>query len=247
MYDLSNLDAELCTFTLDKADVINPHSNAVMFGNEFNSSGDEFPILYTNIYNNYAGAEDKLKGVCLAYRLHKDNNQFSSTLVQMIEIGFVEYIKYWRSSIEDVRPFGNFTIDRKDSKYYAFTMIDESNITRYFSFDLPKLCDGITDVKYNVKKVTLGIQDIKEQFDCEYHHFVQGACFDNDKIYSLEGFTNSINNPPALRIIDTANKKQETYINLPEAGIGIEPEMVDFWDGVCYIGDAEGNLYIAEF
>ena len=37
-------------FTLDRADKIAPHSNAVVFGNEYYAEGDEFPLLYSNIY-----------------------------------------------------------------------------------------------------------------------------------------------------------------------------------------------------
>ena len=49
--------------TLDRAEEIVPHSNAVFFGTEYAVEGDEFPLLYSNIYNNYAKAENKLCGV----------------------------------------------------------------------------------------------------------------------------------------------------------------------------------------
>ena len=37
------------SFTLDRADEITPHSNAVCFGKERFDENDEFPLLYTNI------------------------------------------------------------------------------------------------------------------------------------------------------------------------------------------------------
>ena len=56
-------------FALDKKEQIVPHSNSVCFGSEFYEDGDEYPLLYTNVYNNYAKAEDKMIGVCLVYRI----------------------------------------------------------------------------------------------------------------------------------------------------------------------------------
>lgn len=176
-------------FVLDKKDILMPHSNSVMFGNEYYNENDEFPLLYTNIYNNYSNCEEQLKGVCLVYRIQRTGCTFETTLVQMIEIGFVED-ELWSSVGEkaDQRPFGNFVVDTKQSLLYAFTMRDNTKTTRYFSFGLPKVADGEICEKYGVKKVVLKKTDIKEYFDCDYHHFVQGASCREGKIYSLEGF-----------------------------------------------------------
>ena len=108
-------------FVLDENAKLVPHSNSVMFGNEYYDEKDEFPLLYTNIYNNYANADNKLKGVCLVYRLQRSGREFTSTLVQIIEIGFVEDEKLWKSAGEkdDARPYGNFTIDAEQGIYYA--------------------------------------------------------------------------------------------------------------------------------
>lgn len=237
------------SFVLDKADVIVPHSNAVCFGTEYYADDDEFPLLYSNIYNNYAKADDPLVGVCCVYRVQRDNNKFKTTLVQIIKVGFVDDYTLWRSSVEpaDIRPYGNFTIDNETNKLYAFTMRDAAKSTRYFSFDLPKVSDGILDEKYGANVVTLTVDDIIDQFDVEYHHFIQGACFHNGKIYSVEGFTNNEKNPPALRIIDTKTKKQEFFLKFEDIGMSIEAEMIDFNDNVCYYSDVTGNFYILEF
>lgn len=237
------------SFKLEKTEIIKPHSNSVMFGNEYYSSEDEFPLLYTNIYNNHAKEEDPLKGVCCVYRIQRDGTAFSSTLVQIIQIGFVEDECYWSSSKDhgDVRPYGNFTIDRQAGIYYAFTMRDQCHSTRYFSFPLPNLRDGIDDEKFGVKKVTLTVSDITEYFDCEYHRYIQGACTHNGKIYSLEGFTNDVKNPPALRVISPENKCQERYIPFSDFGLTVEPEFIDFKDDVCYYADLSGKLYTIDF
>ena len=48
------------SFKLDKWESIRPHSNAVCFGSEFYCEGDEFPLMYSNIYNNYAGSQARI-------------------------------------------------------------------------------------------------------------------------------------------------------------------------------------------
>lgn len=239
----------VAVFPLDRADALAPHSNAVSFGREYAVEGDEFPLLYTNIYNNYAKAENPLKGVCCVYRLQRQGTVFSSTLVQLIEIGFTEDTGLWRSSAagDDVRPYGNFTVDAENGIYYAFVMRDGSQRTRYFAFDLPRAGEGVEDETFHVKKVTLTAGDIRDWFDCEYHRYLQGACVHRGRIYSVEGFTNSVENPAALRVIDPAAKQQVLYANLAEMGFPVEPEWIDFADDVCYYSDAHGKLYVLEF
>ena len=192
---------------------------------------------------------DRLEGLCCVYRLQKDGNTFTTTLVQLIQIGFTEDKRLWRSLREegDVRPYGNFTIDREKGIYYAFTMRDSYNTTRYFSFPLPKKSDGVMDEAYGVKKVTLMPSDILDYFDCDYHQYIQGACIHHGKIYSLEGFTESVNHPAALRIISPEDKRQEAYVLLASYGLNIEPELIDFMGDTCYYADYVGNLYIIEF
>ncbi len=257
VYDMNEIEGAkefidatpLCSQVLDKANIIAPHSNAVCFGTEYYEAGDEFPLLYTNVYNNYGKAEDSLFGVCCVYRVQKNGNDFKTTLVQIIKIGFVNDFTLWRSSTEpaDVRPYGNFIIDTENNVLYAFTMRDAANATRYFAFDLPKLADGEMNDTYGVNVVTLNVSDIKDQFDVEYHHYIQGACFYKGKIYSVEGFTNNVKNPPALRIINTKTKQQELFLKFEELGLVDEAEMIDFKDDVCYYSDVDGNFYIFEF
>ena len=47
---LRNDEAEVfAEFVLDKNETLVPHSNAVMFGNEYYDEKDEFPLLYTKL------------------------------------------------------------------------------------------------------------------------------------------------------------------------------------------------------
>lgn len=244
----SQEDPEAChiaDFTLDRADIICPHSNSVAFGVEYFSENDEFPLLYSNIYNNYAKEEKKLKGVCCVYRLQRSGNEFKTTLVQLIEIGFTEDVSLWKASEEKdgARPYGNFAIDAENGIYYAFVMRNEERGTPYFVFDLPKLSDGELDGTYGVKKVILTHADIKKTFVCPEHHYIQGACCHGGLIYSLEGFRNT----PALRIIDPKAGEQKAFIAFSEHGIIDETELIDFHGDKCYYGDCHGNLFILTF
>ena len=250
VYDLKNLTIEkkspiVSIFTLDKADKIIPHSNSVVFSNQYYNDNDEFPLLYTNVYNNYAKSENKLTGVCCVYRIWREENEFKSTLLGLIEIGFVNDA-IW-SSDEDIRPYGNFVIDNEKALYHAFTMRDNDQITRYFTFKLPDIKNGVIDENLDVHKITLTKEDIIDTFDTDYHRFIQGACCEKSKIYSLEGFSGDKVNPPALRIISPVDKKQTELIYFSDFGLTIEPELIDFENGICYYCDNHGNLYTIDF
>lgn len=251
VYDLENLTIEkkspiMSIFTLDKADIIAPHSNSVVFSNEYYDENDEFPLLYTNIYNNFAKCEDKLTGVCCVYRIYRESSKFKSTLLKTVEIGFTED-EIWASKDGDIRPYGNFVIDNDTNTYYAFTMRDGYQKTRYFSFKLPTNKDGEFDEKFGINRITLSKDDIIDYFDCEYHRFIQGACCQNGMIYSLEGFGGDEINPPAMRIISLKDKAQTECIYFKDYGLTIEPELIYFENGICYYGDNHGNLYTIEF
>lgn len=250
VYDLSALSEEpspLAEFRLDRAELIIPHSNSVVFGNEFFAPEDEFPLLYSNVYNNYSKEENRRVGICCVYRIRREGGVFSSSLVQLIEIGFADKRGYWLSAgdVEDIRPYGNFVIDTEKNALYAFVMRDGEKQTRYFKFDLPKLSDGIVCPTCGVKKVTLGIDSVREYFDVPYHNFIQGAVCRGGKIYSVEGFGEKIH--PALRIIDTEKKCQLLHFDFFDAGYPEEAELIDFYQDRCIYSDGKGNLFELEF
>jgi hypothetical protein len=251
VYDLTKMRAgssgELCIFTLDKTDVIMPHSNTVFFGKDFFAKDDEFPLLYTNVYNNYSKREDRRIGVCCVYRIKRNGNSFSGELVQVIEIGFADNDKLWISSEKnDVRPYGNFVADTEKGIYYGFVMRDGNRTTKYFSFNLPNFTDGEFNTQYGVKKVVLSEKDIIDSFDCDYHRFIQGACVYNGKVYSLEGFGHDKVNIPAIRIINPNTKSQEFFKPFENFESPTEPELIDFWNDICYYADNPGNLYVVK-
>ena len=236
-------------FVLDGADRIVPHSNAVCWGVEFFDPSDEYPLLYANVYNNYAKADDKQIGVCCVYRVQRTESGFVTTLVQLIEIGFIDDPLLWRVAPDrdGVRPYGNFAVDRESGYYYAFVMRDEALGTRYFRFQLPPLCDGSPDPIYGVNRVILTPEDICDQFDCPYHRYVQGAIVHGGYLYSTEGFAHDEINRPAIRVIDLAAGREVRYVDLLAMGYETEPEMIDFYGDACYYSDFKGNLYRMEF
>ena len=255
VYDLSGLRFEgaeelkpFAQFRLDRADEIVPHSNAVCFGCEFYEQGDVYPLLYSNVYNNYANAENKRIGVCLVYRLARCGNEFRSTLVQCIEIGFCEDASLWKATAEShgVRPYGNFVVDTDTRSLWAFVMRNETLGTRYFRFDLPSVHDGETDAALAINKVILRATDIRATFDCAYHRFIQGATLHGGKIYSTEGFGHDEINRPAIRVVDT-EKHSEEYFDIAKLGYWNEPECISFYGDRCLWGDIAGNAYEVVF
>ena len=235
-------------FRLEKTEILQPHSNAVVFGSDYAVEGDEFPLLYTNIYNTYAKAADRMEGVCCVYRLWREGTVFCTELVQLIRVGFTKDPNLWCSPDgRDVRPYGNFVIDRASGTYYAFTMRDSDHTTRYFSFRLPKRSDGEIDERFGVRTVTLSSADVEDWFDCPYHHYVQGACVHDGRIYSLEGFTSDEENPPVLRIVDPEQRREFAVLSLGEFGLSIEPELIDFSGEHCLYTDHPGNVYEIKF
>lgn len=248
VYDMETLE-EIAAFTLDKADLIVPHSNAVSFSGEYAVETDEFPILYTNIYNNYASADDRLEGVCCAYRIWREKGVFFSRLVQVIRVNFIHNSSLWCSEhVQDVRPYGNFAVDAAAGKLHAFVMRDEANTTRFFRFALPKITAGTVDAAWGVPVVQLTETDIEQQFDECYVNYMQGACCHNGILYSVEGFDLPNEQArPAIHLFDTNAKKLVLEADLEPFGLTREPEFVEVYKGAVYYSDCAGSLFAVHF
>ena len=128
----------IAEFRLDALDRIVPHCNAVTFGGEYWEEGDDFPLLYANLYNNYANSTDRQEGTVCVYRLQRSGTGFITTLVQVIRVGFIGDRSLWMSmdGSGDVRPYGNFVVDASGNKLYAFVMRDAEHITRFFTYTI---------------------------------------------------------------------------------------------------------------
>lgn len=248
VYDLKT-GGKLSSFRAGSVEKLKIHSNAVCFGKEYFEEGDEFPLLYSNVYNSYQACEERLEGHLGVYRLTRDGVTFSASLVQVIRVGFTEDLSLWKSlpGNGDVRPYGNFTVDAENGILWAFTMRDKEKVTRFFSFPLPKKSDGVFDERFGCNVVTLEKGAMITDFDAPYSNFLQGACFDNGLIYSTEGFSNTPSAPAVMRVIDVNAKKQAAVLTFREWGMTIEPEFIYVCDGNIYYSDAVGDVFTFEF
>ena len=238
-----NIDSreQVGSFKLDKLNLLKPHANSVCFGTEFYSESDKFPLLYVNIYNNYKSESDRKEGVCCVYRIVKQGSTYSSILVQVIKIGFVEDTKLWKSegSKGDRLPYGNFVVDTDENMLYAFVLRDKDKTTRFFKFKLPAVADGQYDKTYGCNVVTLSSDAILDMFDVGYFGVIQGCAYANGKIYSTNGLgaDGSSYKFADLRIIDLKTKSVCNKIDFEELRITVEPEMIAFNEG------GDGKLY----
>ena len=244
MSDLTLLD----NIMLDKVEQVMPHSNAVFFGG-FYAEGDEFPVLYTNLYNSYAKAEDRREGILAAYRIERKDGKFTSSLLQLIRIGFVEDRELWKSlpGSGDYRPYGNFILDTEKNRLWAFVMRDKEPLTRFFGFDMPSIRSGESGEL--CPEVTLNKEDIRARFDIPYQHAIQGACCHKGVIYTLEGFGTNPEYLSALRLADTEKGEQTGYFEFPALGMPEETEMIDYESetGTFLYGDCTGDLFRLTF
>lgn len=230
-------------FTLDRTSEICPHSNAVFFGREKPAETDEFPLLYTNVYNNYRIKTNRREGELLAYRILRENGHFTSQLIQLIRIGFVQDTKLWLSEdTADTRPYGNFIYDEVQNRLYAYTMRDKEQETRFFGFDMPSVSDGVmTD---GILTLTIPASKIVHDFAVPYFRYIQGADAHNGLLISSEGFRNNKTNRPVLRFIDLPDGKLIGSADLLTLGFGNEPEMLAHTEnGEFYYSDADGNIF----
>jgi len=248
VYDAATFE-DIAPIALDKCDILTPHSNSVSFSGEFWQEGDEFPILYSNLYNTYSKAENRMEGMCCAYRVTRQGTEFTTQLLQVIRVDFVHDGKYWCSeNAQDVRPYGNFVVDAPKGQLHAFVMRDESHTTRYFRFALPKITAGVQSNVWGVPVVALTVSDISRQFDGPYIHYMQGATCQDGILYSVEGFHyDDSRGAPGFRVVDT-NRGQEVFsAELAPYGLLDEPEFIEIYQGRLYYSDTTGAVYQMEF
>ncbi len=234
-------------FQLDKIEYITPHSNSVCFSNVKFDEDDKFPLLYVNVYNNYANSENDHKGECCVYRIFEYEGKFSSKLVQIIKIGFCESDLWLSKNVKDIRPYGNFVVDNARNRLIAFTMRDEEKKTRFFEFEMPKATDGAYNEEFDGYYLTLSDGQILTRYDIEYTRFMQGAVCHESFVYISEGFRNDSVNIPAIRIVDTNSKKMVAYFDLTKLGLHEEPEFLEVYNDRFFYADYQGQFYSVTF
>ena len=87
-------------------------------------------------------------------------------------IGFTDDYDLWNSAEDNgypyYLPYGNFVVDTDGDKLWAFVLRNGEEQTRFLSFDLPEIGDGIYSETYGCNLVTLESTDIIEMFDTEH-------------------------------------------------------------------------------
>ncbi len=220
VYSIDN-KAQVGTITLDKKDVINPHSNAVHFGSEFYAAGDEFPLLYSTLCDN---AEDSTT----VYRVVRNGNTFTTTLVQVIT----------------AEGTNDAVVDAENNMYYAYLGPDVGR-TGYRKYALPKLADGTYNSTYGVKHVVLTENDVLAEVDFkEDIYIIQGSTIYDGKMYLTSGFTLD---QVYLTVYDLETDQWFCKINLEEIGLSEESEFIAFKDDVMYLMPVYGNIYTFKF
>lgn len=230
VYDANT--AELVdSFLLGGMEYIIPHVNSASFSDRYYAPGDEYPLLYTSVYNNLTPQNTQILGFCCVYRITETDGRFSSELVQLVWVSFVGDRELWMSPQSNERPFGNFVVDTDRDMLYAFVPRDDSQTTRFFGFALPDPDAGNDSSTYGCKLLYLNPEDILRRFDVGYFSSPQGCTYGSGKIYSVEGFGSVNTVPPFLRVVDVQTGTLELSVNLGQLGLAREPETVTFRDG----------------
>ncbi len=228
------------SFQLDRADQLLPHANAVCFSGSYYSESDKYPLLYVNVYNSYANAEDRMPGTLCVYRITEGEEGFASELVQVLRIGFTDSAALW--SVGGVRPYGNFLIDTDANRLYAYVMCDADNTTRFLCFALPAVDEGEYSEALGCPVRTLTEAEIEQRFDTEYFRYIQGGACVNGYLLSLEGFDTAAN-PALLRVVSLATGEVVNTLAIADLGWTGEPELLAAApDGTVFYA-AKGRLH----
>lgn len=244
IHDMSTL-RYVNTLALDSVmlNYFKPHSNCTSFGCTYYEEGDEFPLFYSNAYNNYDVKIDRLLGTVGVYRITREDRRFTARLVQVIRIGFASDKNLWMSGIgADKSPYGNMVVDTENGKLWFFVPRDTNKTTRFFCFDIPTADAGEFSETFGVNLVTLREEDILDMFDVPYSNYLQGACYHDGKIYSTEGMGTGVA-PNGVRIIDLNNRIEDSFVDFFATKYWKEAEFIDFWNEDCYFSDFTQQVY----
>lgn len=208
------------------------------------SYSEEECYMYSNIYNSYASSTtDKHIGECCVYNVVEVDGTWTNSLKQLIKIGFINDANYW-SPVTEARPYGNFAVDAENKYLYAFTMYSSKGLTYWYKFNLPQVTDGEWNDTYGCYVCTLNLEDVVDSWTTTLQNYVQGACVHDNLIYSTEGFNGSTGtNVARMRIIDPTKKKEIATFHFYADDDPVEPEFIEFYNGICYYGSVQ-HMYI---
>ena len=199
--------------------------------------------VYSNVYNSYASQSDKHIGECCVYAVHGAANVWANSLVQVLKVGFIDDLERWPAASE-ARPYGNFVVDSENGCLYVFVMYSSRKLTYWYKFDLPKVTDGVWDETYGCYVKTLETGDVIDHWTTPLQNYVQGVSVHDGLIWSTEGFTGtSGTNLARMRVVDPMDKAQIAVFHFYADDDPIEPEFIDFYNGLCYYGSVK-QMYL---
>lgn len=229
VYNINDNYSLICETALPDYCGFVPHSNCVCFGSKVDDS-DDFPLLYTNVYNNYSNNPYSY-GMCFVYRIFVQGYNYQFNLVQVIKLSFSNDNTLWNDDSFNISPFGNFLID--NDKLIVYLNIFSTSKTRFFVLPLPTISNELF--------VEIDSHEICYFIDTQLFKYIQGGTIHNKCILSLEGF-GTIDFPAVLRIINLNNKLLRTVFL--DCIIGEkEPEFISIYNEYLFIGEHNGEIF----
>lgn len=223
--DIFDMEKKSKIQTISLTAVSTYHCNNANFGNEYHTSGDDFPLLYVSQEN---AAQHK----CLVYRVTGTEGAWGGvTLVQTITFPTPSSDFLW---------YPNCMIDTQNSKLIIAGLGNNpftngtDNIIRYKVFALPKLSDG---------DVTLDVANCEDSIEVKYYSTCQGGFIFNNKIYQVFGMGDSAQ----LNVTDLDTHKVVSKIDITKDGLSIEPEGCFLYNNAICINFVDGQIYKFKF
>lgn len=194
------------------------HANSAQFTDIYYSASDEFPLLLLSRCGNTAGETGYDE--CLIYRISKNGNSFTFTLVNSITVDFASYGASW-------------ACDTNTGELYFYTpangtwQVTENNPILFAKFAMPNINDILSGTQ-----ITLTRADILSKMYIQ-HVTPQGMCVNGDVIYC--GITYQGQNVWAISI--------DRNIILAKINLGIthEVEGVAIYNGRMYVSAVDGS------
>ena len=202
-------------------------------------------FIYSNIYNNYASAQNRHIGECCVYQLSDEDGTWTNELKQVLRVGFINDPYYWTPASE-IRPYGNFVVDKENQFLYVYVMYNSKSVTQWYKFYLPKSDEGEWSEEYECNILTLNTDDIIDSWTTELQNIIQGACVHDNLIYSTEGSNGTGTNAARMRVVDPSKKKVIAVFEFFADDDPVEPEFIDFFEGRCFYGSAK-QMYNIDF
>lgn len=212
LFQFENKNANIYVYNLETKEFVakislekngNNHCNNASFSNIFYDSADKFPLLYVS------GGSSSNYNKVQVYRIQEIDGNYSAHQIQEITTP--------TPTIENQLTWGCVAIDNDNQLMYFYG--GTPVLMQYAKFKIP-------DIRQET--VSLGNNDILEQFSMPSYIHPQGATIFKEIMYIVDGVPNWGDNTH-LKIVDLKRKEQKIY-NLFEANFNYEPEGLFFYD-----------------